>query len=409
MKYKLLLLLIVSSCTSSSTEGDLSLKLKELKNTVPISNEGSTKTIQLLPETIIDNKNNEVVFGTLTQIEIDNSGRIYLGDFLQKKIHVYDKKGDNITSLGREGVGPGEFQGFSHMNITENKLSAFDGWQFRINEFNLETLSYSKSTTVRRYPRNVDEYEEIEGWIPMYVIPRFDSTTLTGFMAHPKDTRIEVETYNLGEYRAVKYYYMNYQGKIISDQLFEKRDHEDLMVTVDGRHLSKVQPVPFLGKTILRVSQNKEIISVWTKDFIIKVYDANGNYERALYHLNHNKRLLSREELLGLLDKDDSYDRSLFQHADLPEYWPSIFTIKLDDKNRIWAGVINEGEHILEWWVITQQGDLVAKVQMPEDLSLEWLMFEPLIAIKGDHFYVSKKDPETEQEIVVIYKLKVMD
>ncbi|MDZ7808746.1 MAG: hypothetical protein U5K71_16795 [Gracilimonas sp.] len=70
---------------------------------------------------------------------------------------------------------------------------------------------------------------------------------------------------------------------------------------------------------------------------------------------------------------------------------------------------VNLGEQILEWWVITQQGDLVAKVQMPEDLSLEWLMFEPLIAIKGDYFHVSKKDPDTEQEIVVKYKLKVVD
>ncbi|MDZ7808747.1 MAG: 6-bladed beta-propeller [Gracilimonas sp.] len=99
------------------------------------------KPANLLSETIIDNKNNEVVFGTLSQIEIDNADRIYLGDFLQKKIHLFDKKGDYITSLGREGVGPGEFQGFSHMNITGNRLSVFDRWQFRINEFNLETLS----------------------------------------------------------------------------------------------------------------------------------------------------------------------------------------------------------------------------------------------------------------------------
>ncbi|MBD3614926.1 MAG: 6-bladed beta-propeller [Gracilimonas sp.] len=398
-------LLFFYSCTPSSTKDDLSLKLGELPNAISITDAGSAKIIELIPEVVIGD-DDKLILGYLSQIEIDSAGRVYLADWRQKQIHVFDKNGDYITALGREGVGPGEFQGFSHMKIKGNKLSVFDRRQFRINEFNLETLSYSNSTTVRQYPRNVGEYEEIKGWIPMYFIPRYDSTTIAGYMEHPKDSRIELETYNLGEYRGVKYYFMNYSGEIISDQLFEMRDREDLMATVEGKHLSRVQPAAFLGNTILRVSPEKEMISVWTKDFIIKIYDSNGNYERALYHASHSKRTIRREELIEFLHEDDWNNQLLVKHAELPEKWPSLFTIKIDDENRIWVGLIKEGEQFLEWWVITQQGDLVAKAYMPEDLSLKWLMSDPLLAIRDGYFYASKRDPDTGQELVVKYKME---
>lgn len=401
-------LLIVCSCTPSSTEGDLSLKLAELSNVVPITDDGFTKTLQLLPETVIGNNNSEVVFGSFSRIEIDSASRIYVADRSLKQIHVFDKNGDYIAGLGREGVGPGEFQGFTHMNIAGNKLSVFDRMQFRINEFDLNSLSYSNSVTVRQYPKNAEDHESIISWIPMYFIPRYDGTTLAGYMEHPEDARIELDTYNLGKYRAVKYFFMDYEGRIISEQLFEIRDHEDLIATVDGNHLSRIQTPAFLGKSVLRVSKENDIITTWTKDFIIKVYDSNGNYVRALYHdhANHSKRTIRREELIDFFEEDDWKNQLLVKHADLPEKWPSLFTIEIDDENRIWVGVIKEGEQFLEWWVITQQGKLVAKAHMPEDLSLKWLMSDPLIAIRDGYFYAGKRDPDTGQELVVKYKME---
>jgi hypothetical protein len=369
MRNKLLILLLIScSCTPSSTEEYFG----KLQQGVPIVDDGSVKNIKLISETVIgDNK--EVVLGSLSRI------------------------------------GPGEFQGFTHMKITGNRLSVFDRMQFRINEFDLKNLSYSNSVSVRQYPRNAEEHESILRWFPMYFIPRYDGTTLAGYMEHPKDSRIELETYNLGEYRRVKYYFMNYSGEIISDQLFEVRDREDLMATVDGMHLSRVQPAAFLGNSILRLSPQKEIILVWTKDFIIKVYDSNGNYERALYHADHSKRIIRREELIEFLYEDDWNNQLLVKHAELPEKWPSIFTIEIDDENRIWVGVIKDGEQFLEWWVITQQGDLVAKAYLPGDLSLKWLMSDPLILIKDGYLYASKRNSDSGQEVVVKYKLKVVE
>ena len=405
MRNKLLILLLIScSCTPSSTEEYFG----KLQQGVPIVDDGSVKNIKLISEPVIgDNK--EVVLGSLSRIEVDSAGRIYVADRLQNQIHVFGENGDYITSLGREGVGPGEFQGFTHMKITGNRLSVFDRMQFRINEFDLKNLSYSNSVSVRQYPRNAEEHESILRWFPMYFIPRYDGTTLAGYMEHPKDSRIELETYNLGEYRRVKYYFMNYSGEIISDQLFEVRDREDLMATVDGMHLSRVQPAAFLGNSILRLSPQKEIILVWTKDFIIKVYDSNGNYERALYHADHSKRIIRREELIEFLYEDDWNNQLLVKHAELPEKWPSIFTIEIDDENRIWVGVIKDGEQFLEWWVITQQGDLVAKAYLPGDLSLKWLMSDPLILIKDGYLYASKRNSDSGQEVVVKYKLKVVE
>lgn len=73
-------------------------------------------------------------------LEIDDSGRIYIGNRSEKTIQVFDSTGLHLTNLGQQGNGPGEFNEILDIKIQTNQLYAFDYLQFRTTAFSLDSL-----------------------------------------------------------------------------------------------------------------------------------------------------------------------------------------------------------------------------------------------------------------------------
>lgn len=58
----------------------------------------------------------ETVFSP-SDIAVDKSGRIYVGDYREAVIKVFDREGHYIRTIGQKGGGPGEFQSINGMKI----------------------------------------------------------------------------------------------------------------------------------------------------------------------------------------------------------------------------------------------------------------------------------------------------
>ncbi|NIM50071.1 MAG: 6-bladed beta-propeller [Gemmatimonadales bacterium] len=58
------------------------------------------------------------VFGRITAIEVDTAGRIYVFDGFARELRVFGPDGDFVTSVGRRGAGPGEFEGVVGMSLS---------------------------------------------------------------------------------------------------------------------------------------------------------------------------------------------------------------------------------------------------------------------------------------------------
>jgi hypothetical protein len=50
------------------------------------------------------------IFNNITAIDVDENGRVYVADVLEKNIKVFSSAGKILFTFGREGQGPGEFQ-----------------------------------------------------------------------------------------------------------------------------------------------------------------------------------------------------------------------------------------------------------------------------------------------------------
>ena len=59
----------------------------------------------------------DVIFGVIRKIAVGDDGTVYLLDVQLNQVHVFDKDGNFIRDIGREGEGPGEFRRPSSMFI----------------------------------------------------------------------------------------------------------------------------------------------------------------------------------------------------------------------------------------------------------------------------------------------------
>jgi 6-bladed beta-propeller len=57
----------------------------------------------------------DVLFGVLTSVDIDDQGNVYALDMQLSQVNVFDRDGNLLRTIGREGEGPGEFRRASAM------------------------------------------------------------------------------------------------------------------------------------------------------------------------------------------------------------------------------------------------------------------------------------------------------
>jgi len=332
-------------------------------------------------------------------IEIDNSGRVFIADDKATKIHVFDPDGNYLQSIGGKGRGPGEFQSITdtQVGVRENELYVFDLSEFRTTTYSLDSLQVIKSETVKP-PVNQDDFDEISGWRRWRLLIRSDGTYLASFMKQRMDAREGSPTYNLDKDRPKKYYFMNHKSELVSEKVFEIPKFREILVTkVEDGQRSNMRPLPFLGRTIIRTSDDNHIYTTWTDDFLIKIYGPDGHYQRAIYY-PLEKKPLHREELLSMVNKDD-YNRKLVENAELPKTWPVIRSMTVDDQNRLWVSTIVKEDGVRQWWVLENTGELVAKFRWPNNRTIK--------AVKDGYAYALVTDQDTGQQKIVKYRVKV--
>ena len=70
---------------------------------------------------------------------VDREGSIYISDSQDQAIKVFDKNGEYVRSIGRQGEGPGEFSYLgSQTFLPDGKLLAMDSMSMRLNLFDPE-------------------------------------------------------------------------------------------------------------------------------------------------------------------------------------------------------------------------------------------------------------------------------
>jgi hypothetical protein len=135
--------------------------------------------------------------------------------------------------------------------------------------------------------------------------------------------------------------------------------------------------------------------------FLVKTYSPTGDYQSAFFY-PFRKIPLTRESAdeAGVSDRRRVSGReiSLMDTVELPETWPVLTDMKVDDQDRLWIATTVEDMSIYEWWVLEKTGEMITR--------FEWPRNEPIEVVKNGYMYTRETDEETGLQRIVRYGIE---
>lgn len=370
-------IILFISCSSTPNE-ELSEELRNLENLTVYPADEVPEFMLNLQETARITDTDDVILGRINGVRVDDSGRIFISDDSEKRINVYNSEGEFVTSMGRSGKGPGEFEYISNLSLNESHAFAMDFGIRRINVFSLETLGFDFSIPMLKEGHQISE---LERYYPssFYLL---ESGEILVLYSQPFG-RMDDES----EQRYNRIYKVDQQGNIQPDQVLEVEPNEPLVYRTDNS--VTVFGIPFGAKQNFSITADQKIAVNRSDQFLFKMYDESGNYERAFYHPFSPKEL-TRERAMNQFD-NENYRRAV-RNYDLPESWPAINGFVTDDEGRFWVSTIVDDEDVYEWWILSSNGELLAKQIWPRSTSVQ--------EVKNGYLYTREENDMGLIEIV---------
>lgn len=302
----------------------------------------------------------EILLQQVSGVKSDSEGRIFLTDQRALQIHVFDSLGSYITSIGREGSGPGEFQSLLKIYINENnQVIAFDIRQAR--------------NTIFAENNNVWEPVDmflIEGH--RYSIESADSLRNVILRESPPQTP-----------QPGVYWYEhilstgNLDSGLIEQNLYTFKERENLVL--DNMAM---QQLPFGRTTLIATDREGKIYLVWNDQFELAKYDAEFELIDSLSVPIPNQPVTNEERNEAIERLGDNF-RSLGRKH-IPETKPVVFDMLVSEDRSIWLQTFDSPEYL----VLDSGGSPIRSFDLEDDLRLAHVDKKRLYALKlGENGY----------------------
>lgn len=393
----LLVYFIFISC-NSETGSEIPENVRELENVEVFPFDPETvQKIKLIPEVkfgdtddvtigMVERMNTFAQNRIYKRIAADEHGRVFIADIQQMKIHVFDSDGIWLQSLGRQGSGPGEFHYVSEINIVSDQLYAIDAHQRIVNVFSLDSLTLSHSISL--IPQNKSQFEELSNRFPDYYLIRSDGSVLTGFFTPPFLTE------NPQSPDSLLFYDMDQSGKIQPGRILSQQGF--IYYTGTGEHQNSIFSFNFSPRSLRVLSGDDHIFTNLSDEFLIKVYNPDGDYIRAIYY-PFDKIEINRTDVINRENRGELY-RQVIRQNDLPGTHAVIRNMLMDDENRLWISTFTDSEDTDNWWVLNKEGEMLGRFSLSTD---KWIR-----EIKNNRVYTIENNFDSGEFEIVRYRVE---
>lgn len=350
--------------------------------------------------------NHEVIIGNSREVAVDEQDRVFIKDNGLVTIHVFDPDGTYLTSLGREGKGPGEFSsGSTHtpILIDSDMLYVMDGSldiAYRAQVFNTNDLSFQY--TIKLLAENQREYALLKGYIPKKLYPLSGDTLLVAYYPSHPVLRKNLRT------NPIYYTLQNLKGEILTEPIFKQKNVrylsylvKDVEIPYDAMHA-----FPFFAKPLFAVSKDGNLFSSDGNNFEVKIHDKTGNQIGAFQHpfnnlpLDMDSLIEHYEETNYMSGYGEGVAVKMIKEAeDLPKTWPALKSMFFDDENRLWVSTIINDQEAYEWWVLKSTGELIGRFKWPRSKLIQ--------EVKNGYLYTLERENEKSEYFAHRYKMKL--
>ena len=375
------------SCPQKTDQ--IPIQFQELENLTVYSADTKTSTAPSFKKDAVYGDTKEVLIGKIHDVAVDSLGRVFIADVPRMALYAFEPDGRFITQLGSEGRGPGEFSVLNSLKVHVNRLYAYDPSQYRIHIFTLNDLTGEKTVHLAENRSRYPAIAKSMPWISEVYV-RNDGTYIAKFLVEDKSPALK--QWQNFDVRGLLYL-LNNNG-FISRELLEFTSEIRTRIPIQ-KALMDSSIKPFFGNAQVVISSNNSIYLAEPDHFLIKIYSPDGYYERAFYY-PVKKIPLTQESAIDA--RVVNLYTSNMPSIDLPETWPVLNDIKIDDKDRLWVATTMDDMTLHEWWVLEPTGKLITKFEWPRSKLIE--------VVRDSYIYTKETDPETSQEKIVRYRIE---
>jgi sugar lactone lactonase YvrE len=294
-------------------------------------------------------------------------------DEYRKKIQVYNSNGLNIGSIGKAGGDPGEFQKPGDLFIDGKYLYAYDESLFRVYAYDLDRSEFGTFTQI-----NISDklgVDSLQNSNPNQLYVTSDGNYLVGF-----------QKVNAPDDRTLHFFKINTAGQVISEELMSFKSKS---LYVDNTMTNQViMMLPYEKETLLAANSKNRLFTVNTEDFLIKVWDEKGNYLRA-HEYPFEKRDLVQSDVVDLFT--NVHQRRAIRGADLPDEWPAVARLLIDDEDRLWVATITENLENYRWFVLDNSGEALGTFEFPRKSVIKTIKDNLVYAVELNRRYYSEE------------------
>jgi len=383
-----LLLLLFVGCSETGEHNDVPNHILEMENVTIFSEKDISRadTVYFEIEQLFSDTETEPI-STFGSVISDRYGRVYVGDSQQRAIHVFMPDGRYLGRIGRDGDGPGEFRWVGQLSIHDQQIYAYDPNGRKINLFEIGDNPDTLPEFISDISLGSDNWENVTE--PNFLNPVFHSVLSDGDII--LNTRTSPLLYRQHpDSVGVSNYYLWSR--------FDQASPRKILQTRQPKHIVTewfIIPPPFENKEIMAISGKDQFFIANTEEFLIRIINPEGDYHSAFYYPS-TKAPLTRDAAVKSVDQHEQLMNAV-QSMELPDSWPVLRLIFVDDENRLWVSANVDDTNIYEWWILQETGKLIAK--------FEWPRNERIAAVKDGKMYTLQTDEETGLQQVVRYRI----
>lgn len=345
-------------------------------------------------DTVFGNGEDVFIDGYIHDISIDSKDRMFIAASKPGVVGVYvfESDGTFLKKIARAGRGPGEYEGISSISIFDDRLYLFDPRLQKIGIFSVDGYQHIKDSIIDLSYLKQNDSKRFSDMFVDKLFVRDDGVFLFRLRARPRND----PTYQ----HKMVFLQSDDNMKLHPSPSFEVKSHNYYFP--EGQ-LELPFQTPFTRSSIVAINSEGQFYSNWTDDFKIKVHNSDFVKQRSFFALFDNANLNINE-----LHFDRNMERTLSRY-ELPDTWPAIHTMELDDEGRLWVATITENESDFTWYILNGEGDVIARFLKFGRRSRRSVREKPLITIKGEYFYLHERELRQGIDRIVKYKIEFIN
>jgi len=348
-------------------------------------------TVELIKEAVFESNEEVYMVGYTGEVAIDDKNRVYVVSSIPGTVHAYvfEPDGTFISKFMQEGRGPGEAEAIGSMKIKGKEVYLLAPRLQKYLIFSVDDFSLIKDEVIRRDGITDQKFSTLRAR-DLYVDDN-------------RDILLSFQSFSLSDsVNQIYFHQISDNGQVVPENLFRQKKyhiHTHKLGMQDGPPIDFPMVMPFSRSSLFDISD--KIYDMWTDDFLIKIYDLNGEYLRSIYYPFEKAAFDLKSSGLP----EDRIETA--RNEEIPADWPAIHDFFVDDEDLIWVATITESDSAYQWYVLENQGGIKASFTFPGNrVDRSPMISRELPTVKNGYFYTRERDLSEGIDRIVKYKIE---